>query len=197
MTWSPCSTPSVDRLGDDLRPSRGRRQPAAELLGDGAWCSARGSRCGRAATVHVPAYCRSHPGSVPTVKQHLAAIWAPCDWFVVHQVLPVNPSASVRGPKHLVTKGATAVLTPAEARKLLDRIDTGTLVGLRARALLSVMVFSFAWVSAAVGMPRQDYFRPSMRGGCGLHGGRAGSGTTSRRTIGQGGGRGVRRRRGP
>ena len=70
--------------------------------------------------------------------------------------VPVNPAAAVRGPKHVVTKGATPVLTPAEARALLDRIDTETRVGLRDRALLSVMVYSFARVSAAVGMRRQD-----------------------------------------
>ena len=38
------------------------------------------------------------------------------------------------------------------------------MVGLRDRALLSVMVFSFARVSAAVGMRREDYFRQGMRG---------------------------------
>ena len=92
-----------------------------------------------------------------------------CDWLVVHQVLPANPAAAVRGPKHVVTKGATPVLTPAETRALLDRIDTGTRVGLRDRALLSVMVYSFARVSAAVGMRRQDYFRQGTRGWLRLH----------------------------
>ena len=43
----------------------------------------------------------------------------------------MNPAAAVRGPKHVVTKGSTPVLSPAEARKLLDHIDTGTLAGLR------------------------------------------------------------------
>ena len=37
------------------------------------------------------------------------------DWLVVSQVLSVNPAAAVRGPKHVVTKGATPVLSPAEA----------------------------------------------------------------------------------
>ena len=50
-----------------------------------------------------------------------------CDWLVVNQVLPVNPAAAVRGPKHVVTKGATPVLSPTEARQLLDSIDPGTL----------------------------------------------------------------------
>ena len=134
-----------------------------------AWCSTRGLTLRAIAPLHVAAYIRTHPGSVPTVKQHLAAIRALCDWLVVRQVLPVNPAASVRGPKHVVTKGATPVLTPAETRELLDRIDTGTLVGLRDRALVSVMVYSFARVSAAAGMRREDYFRQGVRGWLRLH----------------------------
>ena len=134
-----------------------------------AWCAARGLALRQIAPLHVAAYIRTHPGSAPTVKQHLAAIRALGDWLVVHQVLPVNPAAAVRGPKHVVTKGATPVLTPAETRSLLDRIDPGPLVGLRDRALLSVLVYSFARVSAAVGMRRQDYFRQGLRGWLRLH----------------------------
>ena len=55
-----------------------------------AWCGARGLTLRAIAPLHVAAYIRTHPGSVPTVKQHLAAIRALCDWLVVHQVLPVN-----------------------------------------------------------------------------------------------------------
>ena len=91
------------------------------------------------------------------------------DWLVVSQVLPVNPAAAVRGPKHVVTKGATPVLSPAEARRLLEVIDTATLAGLRDRALLSVMLYSFARVSAVVAMRRQDYFRQGSRGWLRLH----------------------------
>ena len=104
-----------------------------------------------------------------TVKQHLAAIRMLGDWLVVSQVLPVNPAAAVRGPKHVVTKGATLVLSPAEARRLLEAIDTGTLAGRRDRALVSVMLYSFARVSAVIGMRRQDYFRQESRGWLRLH----------------------------
>ena len=134
-----------------------------------AWCEARGLSLDAVSPLHVAAYIRTHPGSVPTVKQHLAAIRVLCDWLVVSQVLPVNPAAAVRGPKHVVTKGATPVLTPAEARKLLEHIDTGTLAGLRDRALFSVMLYSFARVSAVLGMRRQDYFQQGSRGWLRLH----------------------------
>ena len=134
-----------------------------------AWCEARGLGLDAVSPLHVAAYIRTHPGSVPTVKQHLAAIRVLCDWLVVSQVLRVNPAAAVRGPKHVVTKGATPVLTPAEARKLLEHIDTGTLAGLRDRALFSVMLYSFARVSAVLGMRRQDYFQQGSRGWLRLH----------------------------
>ncbi len=127
------------------------------------------SSLGDVAPLHVAAYIRTHSGSVPTVKQHLTAIRVLCDWLVVNQVLRVNPASAVRGPKHVVTKGATPVLTPAEARKLLEHIDTGTLAGLRDRALFSVMLYSFARVSAVLGMRRQDYFQQGSRGWLRLH----------------------------
>ena len=134
-----------------------------------AWCEARGLGLAAVSPLHVAAYIRTHPGSAPTVKQHLAAIRMLCDWLVVSQVLPVNPAAAVRGPKHVVTKGSTPVLIPAEARKLLDHIDTGTLAGLRDRALFSVMLYSFARVSAVLGMGRQDYFEQGSREWLRLH----------------------------
>ena len=49
------------------------------------------------------------------------------DWLVVNQVLPVNPAAAVRGLKHVVTKGATPVLSPAEASLATRRISPHTL----------------------------------------------------------------------
>ena len=95
----------------------------------------------------------------PTIKQHLAAIRRLFDWLVTGQVMPTNPATSVRGPTHVVRTGKTPVLQPAEARLLLDTIDTSTLRGLRDRALLAVMVYSFARVSAVVGMRVEDYYQ--------------------------------------
>ena len=131
----------------------------------GAWGSRRSRRCTWRLTSGPT------PGRRPPVKQHLAAIRMLGDWLVVSQVgSPVNPAAAVRGPKHVVTTGATPVLTPAEARALLDRIDTGTRVRpARPGARLSVMLYSFARVSAVIGMRRQDYFRQERRGWLRLH----------------------------
>ena len=134
-----------------------------------AWCEARGLGLTAVSPLYVAAYIRTHPGSAPTVKQHLAAIRMLGDWLVVSQVLPVNPAAAVRGPTHVVTTGATPVLSPAEARRLLAAIDPGTLAGRRDRVLVSVRLYSVARVSAVNGMRRPDDFRQERQGWLRLH----------------------------
>jgi len=101
--------------------------------------------------------------SAPTVKQHLAAIRHLFDWLVTGQVIPVNPAASVRGPAHVSRTGKTPVLEPAEARALIDSIDITTPVGLRDRALIGLMVYSFARIGAALGMKVEDVFTQNRR----------------------------------
>lgn len=107
--------------------------------------------------------------AAPTVKQHLAAIRVLYDWLVVGQVVPHNPASSVRGPRHVVKRGKTPVLTADQARRLLDSIDTSTLVGLRDRALIGVMVYTFARVGAVVAMRVEDYFQDGKRFWLRLH----------------------------
>jgi site-specific recombinase XerC len=96
-------------------------------------------------------------------KQQLAAICNLFDWLVTGQVAPVNPAGSVRGPRHVVTCGQTPVLDPAEARALLDSIDTSTHAGPRDRALIGLMDYSFARISATLGMTVEDVFTQSRR----------------------------------
>jgi site-specific recombinase XerD len=134
-----------------------------------AWCHERRFTLELIEPVVVAAYVEQHPGSRPTVKQQLAAIRMLFDWLVTGQVIPMNPAASVRGPKHVVKKGKTPVLTAAEARHLLDSIDVSAVVGLRDRALLGLMVYSFARVSAVVGMSVEDYYQQGKRWWLRLH----------------------------
>ena len=123
------------------------------------WCDARGLALAQISPIAVATYIDEMHGQyrAPTIKQHLAAIRRLFDWLVIGQVVPTNPATSVRGPTHVVRTGKTPVLQPAEARLLLDTIDTSTLRGLRDRALLAVMVYSFARVSAVVGMRVNAY----------------------------------------
>jgi integrase len=52
---------------------------------------------------------------------------------------------------------------PAEARTLLDSIDVSTPVGLRDRALIALMVYSFARVGAALAMKVEDLYTQNRR----------------------------------
>jgi site-specific recombinase XerD len=110
--------------------------------------------------LHVAAYIEALGKNFekPTVKQHLAAIRMLFDWLVTGQVVPTNPAHVVRGPRHVVKTGKTTVLDAEQARRLLDSIDTSTAVGLRDRALISVMTFAFARIGAVVAMHVEDYY---------------------------------------
>jgi len=136
-----------------------------------SWCDDHGFELIDIEPIVVAAYIE-YLGTIyskPTVKQHLAAIRMCFDWLVTGQVLPMNPASSVRGPTYVVKKGKTPVLTADEARQLLDSIDTSTRVGLRDRALIAIMVYSFARVSAVVGMRVQDYYQNGKRCWIRLH----------------------------
>jgi len=135
-----------------------------------AWCEGRGLRDLRALTpVAVAAYVEQLPGAKPTVKQHLAAVRQCLDYLVTGGLLDTNPAASVRGPTYVIKKGKTPVLDTAQTRALLEAIDTDTIVGLRNRALIGVMVYSFARVSAVIGMRVEDYYPNGKRWWFRLH----------------------------
>ena len=131
-----------------------------------AWCASYGVvSIAAVQPLHVAGYIEALGGrvSVPTVKQHLAAIRHLFDWLVVGQVVPVNPAGSVRGPSHSVRRGKTPVLAPEEARTLLDSIDVSTPAGLRDRALIALMVYSFARIGAALRMRVEDAYTQNRR----------------------------------
>ena len=121
--------------------------------------------------LHVAAYIENlgQAMSKPTVKQHLAAIRMLFDWLVTGQVVATNPAHSVRGPKHVVKTGKTTVLDAEQARKLLDSIDMSTVIGLRDRALIALMTYTFARVGAAVAMRVEDYCPKGKRWWVRLH----------------------------
>ncbi|OTP68800.1 tyrosine-type recombinase/integrase [Caballeronia sordidicola] len=131
-----------------------------------AWCAQAGvSSIAEVRPLHVAAWIelQTRTLSAPTVKQHLAAIRHLFDWLVIGQVVPHNPAASVRGPSHTTRKGKTPVLDATEARQLLDSIDVTTPIGLRDRALIGLMVFSFARVGAALAMRVDDVYTQNKR----------------------------------
>ena len=151
-----------------------------------AWCANKSiEELTAVQPVHVAAFIKDLQVEVspPTVKQHLAALRMLFDWLVTGHVIDVNPAHAVRGPKYVVKKGKTPVLTAVETRELLDSIEVvkktknkegaeteePDLTGLRDRALIGVMVYTFARVNAVINMKVKDYFTQGRRGWVRLH----------------------------
>ena len=171
--------------------NRNTRAAYAQAVGQFLrWCDANHVGLTAIEPIHVAAYVeerrqrKENPLSDPSVKQHLAAIRMLFDWLVTGQVIPSNAAASVRGPKHVVKKGKTPVLSTEYARKLLDSIPTKIgpnpaegqkdkrppdVIGLRDRALIAVMTFSFARIGATLGMRVEDYYPNGKRWCIRLH----------------------------
>ena len=134
------------------------------------WCELHGiADVRQVQPVHVAAYIEGLQIAAPSIKQRLAALRMLFDWLVIGQVMPTNPASSVRGPRHSVKKGKTPVLSADEARALLDAIDTSTAIGLRDRALIGLMVYTFARVGAAIKMRVEDVYIQGRRTWVRLH----------------------------
>ena len=142
---------------------RAYSRAVAEFL---AWCDDnRVPSITAVQPLHVSAWIeqQTREHAAPTAKLRLAALRHLFDWLVTGQVMPANPAGSVRGPSHIVKAGKTPVLAPEEARALIDSIEVTTPAGLRDRALIALMVFSFARIGAALGMKVEDVFTQNRR----------------------------------
>ena len=106
------------------------------------------------------------------------------DWLITGQVIDANPAAAVRGRQARRQEGQDAGAQsrrgpraarqhPAQDRPGAERRRADnrppSLIGLRDRALIAVMVFSFARVSAALGMKVEDYYTEGRRAWFRLH----------------------------
>ena len=120
---------------------------------------------------YIEALTQSHERA--SVKLHLAAIRRLLDWLVTGGVLPINPATSVKGPSLSIKRGKTNVLTAAEVRTLLDSIPLTHIdkqgqvkpeaAGLRDRALIALMTFTFARIGAALALKVGDVERRNHR----------------------------------
>jgi integrase/recombinase XerD len=145
-----------------------------------AWTHAKGLSLPATKSYHVSAYLAELAAELaaPTVKQHLASLRTLFDWLITGQIIEANPAAAVRAAKHVVKKGKTPVLRADQARELPDSIPLKigakpkedeedkwppNLAGLRDRALIAVVVFSFARVTAVLGMKVKDYYAEGRR----------------------------------
>lgn len=154
----------------NIRNPNTRKAYARAATDFAAWCELHGiADVRQVEPMHVAAYVEGLQIAAPSVNQRLAGLRMLFDWLVIGQVMPMNPAGSVRGPRHSVKKGKTPVLAAEEARALLDAIDTSTLIGLRDRALIGLMVYTFARVGAAIQMRVEDVYVQGRRTWVRLH----------------------------
>ena len=124
--------------------------------------------------LHVSAYIESKSLRAPSVKQHLAALRGLFNWLVIKQVVPENPAMFVKGPRFSRQVGITPIMEAEQVRRLLDSIpvvrkvkvpkkhggghkEVPDIKGLRDRAVIAIMSYTFGRVSAVVGVTRDDY----------------------------------------
>jgi site-specific recombinase XerD len=155
----------VEFFTANIRNPNTRRAYARACTSFFAWCDERGLTLTTIRPHDVATYIetRGQTHSAPDVKQQLAAVRMLFDWLITGQIVPVNPAAAVRGPKHVVKTGKTAVLDAKEWRKLIDSIPTDTLRDRRDRALIATLTYSFARINAALKMKVED-LRPKGAG---------------------------------
>ena len=161
----------VEFFAADIRNPNTRAAYGKAAASFFSWCQTQRLELEDIQPVHVAAYVEllQQTLSAPSVKQQLSAIRRLLDYLVVGQVLPTNPATPVRGPKLKVGSGKTPVLTAKEARQLLDSIQTSTLVGLRDRAIIAVMMYSFARVGAVTKLRVKDFYTQGTKATFRLH----------------------------
>ncbi len=140
------------------------------------WCDQVGLKTLAALRpLHVATYIeglgQSHERA--SVKLHLAALRRLLDWLVTGGFLETNPATSVKGPSLSMKRGKTPVLAADEVRHLLDSIPLTRInksgevepdaAGLRDRALIALMTFTFARVGAALALKVEDVTRRQHR----------------------------------
>ncbi len=161
----------ISKLGDDATRSflsffvdhiRNRNTREAYLRAANRffdWCELRGLQFVDVKSFHVSAYIEELGQSlaIASVKQNLAALRMLFDWLMIRHLCSENPCHAVRGPKLKVTTGKTPALDEADAKLLLNSITGTDLVSLRDRAIIALMIYSFARISAALSMDVKDY----------------------------------------
>ncbi|MDB9526985.1 tyrosine-type recombinase/integrase [Oscillatoria sp. CS-180] len=124
-----------------------------------SWCEAKGAqRLEDITYIAVASYIEQHPGNPQTVNQHLTAIRRLFAWLVKQKLLAMNPAENIVGRKYRTKIGKTPELETVEMRQLVDSFDVSHIIGLRDRALICLMGFSFARIGAVLAMNVEDYF---------------------------------------
>ena len=93
----------------------------------------------------------------------MAAIRMLFSWLTEKGVLAMNPAREVKTERFSRTEGKTPAFVEGEVQRLLGVIETSTHTGLRDRALLGVLAYTFARIGAVVNLKVEDYYPSGKR----------------------------------
>ena len=123
------------------------------------WCSQREVDLVRIAPAHVGRYLDEQTQYLPATKKlHLSAFRHFFDELVLRHVVLLNPALSVRSERMSVLEGKTPEISVTQSRKLLGTMDCSTVVGLRDRAIVGIMIYTAARVGAVSKLRRGDFY---------------------------------------
>lgn len=108
---------------------------------------------------YLDAMCAVHAAA--SVRLHASALRSIFGWLAKAKMVTDDIVRAIHLPTGTVPRQQTAVLTPEQVRKLIRAIDTKSVVGLRDRALVGVIVYTFAPPSVAATINVGDYDRDS------------------------------------
>ena len=123
-----------------------------------AFCSEYKLELDRARPYHVGMWLKRHTGSVATQRQHLAAVRLLFDHLLEKGVVDVNPAARAKAARLESESAHTTIFEQNEIKAFLEAINLDSLIGKRDKALCSVLLYSWARVSAVVALRVGDYY---------------------------------------
>jgi integrase/recombinase XerD len=141
-----------------IRNTHTRRAYRRAVLCFLQWCELRQRSLPEVSPADVGIYLDELKHSVATKKQILAGLRHFFDGMVTRHAIALNPALSVRGERYQVLEGKTPEITIRQARKLLSSIDTDSVVGLRDKAILSILIYTASRIGAVARLRLKDLY---------------------------------------
>jgi len=108
---------------------------------------------------HFGLWLKRHPGSVATQRQQPAAVRLLFDHLLEKGLVELNPAARAKPPRLERETSHTPVFEEDEIKMFLSAIKPDSLMDIRDKALFSVLLYSWARISALVTLKVEDYYQ--------------------------------------
>ncbi|MFN3194040.1 MAG: tyrosine-type recombinase/integrase [Aureliella sp.] len=121
-------------------------------------CDRLGRELAKITPRDVATYLDGLDYAASTKKLHLSGLRHFFDILVTRHAIVLNPASSVRSERLHVVEGKTPEITVVQARQLVQSIDTSTVIGLRDRAIIGILIYTAARVGAVSRLRRRDFY---------------------------------------